>query len=486
MAPPKKEKQMTHVFWIGIGLLLFFNAKSLHRAAPETAWGALLIGASCMYPMYLWCAGKVQGMPVFPFFSLTYLWTFCLPVLSDNPNVLKYSPSAHLYAAFTTAIFLISGTIVWRQLVKASPSDPKPYYALKAESADTFFIGVVGVGALLNMYIIGGWSGIPDSLFTIVRGIVLGLSFLGIFVVAYRVGKGELPKSKVRVFYIFLVLNILSAAATLILKTALTLFLLSTFAFMIGGKKVPLTFVLVGLIALLPLHYGKHEMRHKYWTDAGQHHVQPWEYGEWFSEWSAYAVENINYKPKRYDPPKEKKESFIDRSSVIHMLMMAQEKIPAQYPYMNGATYAIIPQLFLPRALSPNKIRSHEGTHMLNIHIHRQTYQDTLKTTIAWGLLPEAYANFGVVGCAGVGALLGAFYGSVTRAAIGTPAFSVRTMFCVLVLSLALASTEWTAGVYAATLFQSSVPIVGIKVLFMKLYKHRKKPNHSLSPAHPS
>jgi len=105
---------------------------------------------------------------------------------------------------------------------------------------------------------------------------------------------------------------------------------------------------------------------------------------------------------------------------------------------------------------------------MLNIHIHRQTYHDTLKTTIAWGLLPEAYANFGFIGCAGIGAVLGAFYGFVTRLAIGTPAFSARTMFCVLVLSLALASTEWTAGVYAATLFQSSVPILGIRFAFMK------------------
>lgn len=465
-----KKPKMVPVFWCLIALLLFANFKSLRHVAPQTAIGALIIGAACMYPFYMWCAEKVRGMPVFPFFALTYLWTFCLPLLSDNPNVVQYSPAAHLYAALCTAVFLGSGTLVWAQMVKSKNKKFKPFFALKAEKAETFFIAVVGAGAFLNAYVIGGWTGIPDNLFTIVRGIVLGLGFLGIFVVAYRAGQGLLTRTKVRVFFVFLCLYIFTAAASLILKTALTVFMLSVVAFVIGARKLPLIPLMLGLILLLPLHYGKHEMRHKYWQEGETHFIQPWEYVAWFQEWTSYAEENLNAKPNPYIK-KEKKESFIDRSSVIHMLMMAQEKIPSQYPYVNGATYAIIPQLILPRALNPNKIRSHEGTHMLNVHIHRQTYQDTLKTTIAWGLLPEAYANFGLAGCAGVGAFLGSFYGFVTRLAIGTPAFSIRTLFCILILSLALASTEWTAGVYAATLFQSSMPLIAIKVVFMKLQR---------------
>jgi hypothetical protein len=176
--------------------------------------------------------------------------------------------------------------------------------------------------------------------------------------------------------------------------------------------------------------------------------------------------------PERWEEVEEK-ESFVERSSVIHMLMMAQEKIPEPYPFLEGKTYAIIPGLLVPRILNPNKLRSHEGTHLLNVHVRRQTYEQTWKTTIAWGLLPEAYANFGYFGCILIGGILGAFYGTITLAAIGTPPFSARMMFCVLVMSLALASTEWTAGVYAATLFQSSVPIVGMKYVFMKVYRPR-------------
>ena len=131
--------------------------------------------------------------------------------------------------------------------------------------------------------------------------------------------------------------------------------------------------------------------------------------------------------------------------------------------------------MIVPRVLYPQKRRTHEGTHMLNIHIKRQTYQDTIRTTIAWGLLPEAFANFGIAGCALVGAILGTMYGYVTRLAIGKPAFSFPTLFCILVMSMALASTEWTAGVYAASLFQSSVPIVGIRLAFMRKEKKKKQ-----------
>ncbi|MEB3360115.1 MAG: hypothetical protein VKK04_25545, partial [Synechococcales bacterium] len=199
-------------------------------------------------------------------------------------------------------------------------------------------------------------------------------------------------------------------------------------------------------------------------------YVQPWQYPAWFQEWWDYAQANRNHEPERWEEVEEK-ESFVDRSSLIHMLMMAQAKIPSQYPYLAGQTYSIIPSMFVPRALNPNKLRSHEGTHMLNVHVRRQTYEQTWKTTIAWGLLPEAYANYGFFGCALIGGILGAFYGSITLAAIGVPPFSARMIFCVLIMSLALASTEWTAGVYAATLFQSSVPIVGMKYAFMKIYR---------------
>ncbi|MGI0493342.1 hypothetical protein ACN4EG_16280, partial [Alkalinema pantanalense CENA528] len=473
-SPPPAKNQMKTVFWFGIAALFLSNRKALLHAAPMTSIGAIMIGIACMFPMYLWCAGRVKGMPIFPFFTLTYLWTFCLPLLSENPNVLKYPPTAHLYASFTTVTFLLSGTLIWWQFVRSPKPVQSAFLALKTKPAENFFFWTLGAALLFNMYFLARWFSVPESLFTLVRGIVIGLSTLGIFVLAYRCGGGYLSKFKSRLLFFLLAGIILTSAATLILKTALTLFLMSVIAYVIGGRKLPVLPLVIGLICLLPLHYGKHPMRHKYWEGPPKL-VQPWEYPAWFQEWASYSQQTLSEKPQRWDPPKEKKESFVERSSVIHMLMMAQDKIPRLYPTMNGATYGIIPQLMLPRFLNPNKIRSHEGTHMLNVHVKRQTYQQTFKTVIAWGLLPEAYANFGFIGAFIVGGSLGAFYGFVTMQGVEAPTFSFRTLFCILVISFALASTEWTAGVYAATLQQSSMPLIGMRLVFMRRFRKMRQ-----------
>lgn len=469
-----QKNQMKTVFWFGIGFLIFANRKALLHVAPQTAIGAILIGIACMFPMYLWCANKVKGMPIFPFFTLTYLWTFCLPLLSENPHVLHYSPAAHLYASLTTVAFLGAATVVWWEFVKGARDIQFSFLALQSKPAETFFFWMLGAALLFNMYFLGGWFTIPDSLFSLIRGIIIGLSTLGIFVLAYRCGGGHLSRFRSGLLLFFLAGIILTSAATLILKTALTLFLMSTIAYVIGGRKLPTVPLVVGLICLLPLHYGKHPMRHKYWNGPPKR-VQPWEYPAWFQEWAGNSGETLFHKPNRWDPPKEEKESFVERSSVIHMLMMAQDKIPRLYPYMGGETYVIIPGLMIPRFLNPNKLRSHEGTHLINIHVKRQTYKQTLKTTIAWGLLPEAYANYGFMGALIIGGGFGAFYGFVTVQGVGAPTFSFRTLFGILVISFALASTEWTAGVYAATLQQSSMPLLAMRLVFMRRFRESRQ-----------
>ncbi|MBE9031025.1 hypothetical protein IQ266_14925 [filamentous cyanobacterium LEGE 11480] len=472
-AEVQPKNQMKTVFWFGMGALLFANRKALFHVAPQTAIGAVLIGIACMFPMYLWCANKVKGMPIFPFFTLTYLWTFCLPLLSENPNVLQYSPAAHLYASFTVVAFLGSATLVWWEFVKGARDIQNEFLALKSRPAETFFFWMLGAALLFNMYFLGGWFTVPDSIFSLVRGIIIGLSTLGIFVLSYRCGGGYLSRFRSSLLLFFLAGIILTSAATLILKTALTLFLMSTIAYVIGGRKLPTIPLIVGLVCLLPLHYGKHPMRHIYWNGPTKR-VQPWEYPAWFQEWAGHSGGALFHKPNRWDAPEEEKESFVERSSVIHMLMMAQDKIPRLYPYMNGETYVLIPGLMIPRFLNPNKLRSHEGTHLLNVHVKRQTYEQTFKTVIAWGLLPEAYANFGFMGALMLGGVLGSFYGFVTVQGVGAPTFSFRTLFGILVISFALASTEWTAGVYAATLQQSSMPLLGMRLLFMRRFQQKR------------
>jgi hypothetical protein len=65
----------------------------------------------------------------------------------------------------------------------------------------------------------------------------------------------------------------------------------------------------------------------------------------------------------------------------------------------------MIPALLVPRIFWEDKPRTHMGQMILNYHYGRQaSVRDIFSTFIAWGLLPEAVGNFGIIlGSLGVG-----------------------------------------------------------------------------------
>ena len=80
---------------------------------------------------------------------------------------------------------------------------------------------------------------------------------------------------------------------------------------------------------------------------------------------------------------------------------------PDRQPYLYGETYGyVLPQL-VPRLVWPDKPRSHVATYRLSIYYGLQDEDATESTTIAFGMLTEAYANFGLIGAI----LLGLFWG---------------------------------------------------------------------------
>ncbi len=100
---------------------------------------------------------------------------------------------------------------------------------------------------------------------------------------------------------------------------------------------------------------------------------------------------------------------------------------------------------------------------MLSVHYGLQTEEATQTTSISWGLVPEAYANFGMLGCAGLAIVIGSLYGQFTRWSINAPTLSLQSLFTVLMLTFSI-QTEWTAGTFAASFSQSSTVLLLIAI----------------------
>ncbi len=234
---------------------------------------------------------------------------------------------------------------------------------------------------------------LPQGSFSILRSMQDAAKLATGFVLGYAIGGRYIAGAKtvfvvcgwIWLFTLSLASLLLSSAAGLTIAIAAGLYL--------GSGRIPWKYMICVLTAVSFFNYSKHEMRAKYWENRiGSLQLQ--DMPKYFGEWSLLTVEKMfgDQVTKRRD----KTQGLLERVSTLQMLLYVQRMVQSQSAtVLNGATYAMIPELLVPRVLWPNKPRTHEGQVLLNTHFRQQTRSETFVTYIAWGLIAEAYGNFG-------------------------------------------------------------------------------------------
>ena len=134
-----------------------------------------------------------------------------------------------------------------------------------------------------------------------------------------------------------------------------------------------------------------------------------------------------------------------------------------------GATYELIPPLLVPRIFWPDKPRAHEGQVRLNVHFGRQDLDATFQTYIAWGLLPEAYGNFGAkAGAIFLGFGLGLLFAWLENFTARKLLLSLEGFIAFTLLLDMAGSFEMVASVLVTTVFQSVVLLIVASVPFVE------------------
>jgi hypothetical protein len=239
-------------------------------------------------------------------------------------------------------------------------------------------------------------------------------------------------------------------ASSIFLVAVVIMSLLLVLGFVIGRQSVPWSWF-VPLVAIVGfLHVGKGEMRSRYWAEGTQGNLlEPWNYPSFYSDWLAASTQQLISQKQGG----EEAQSVFSRVNTVYLLLQSQEMAPTDVPFLKGATYAIIPSALVPRIFNSAKASPHDSTSMLNIQYGNQTLEDTQSTSIGWGLLNEAYANFGYAGCLALAVILRTFYGLITRAGIGLPPTSLPALVGIFTISFAL-QTEMTAAIYITAYLQ--------------------------------
>jgi hypothetical protein len=135
-----------------------------------------------------------------------------------------------------------------------------------------------------------------------------------------------------------------------------------------------------------------------------------------------------------------------------------QSETPDRIDYLRGETYALLPAILVPRFIDPDKPASQVGMTLLNIHYGILTVEGAEVTAIGWGLVAEAYANFGYLGVIGIALILGAFCGALAVWSAHAEIVSLPALASIATM-MALVSLEQDFIALFSTLYQSFIVV---------------------------
>lgn len=458
---------LRRAFWIGVALAAGAIALTASPQSIESALAAAAILIASVLPAGLWVYGKGKGIPLFPIYALTHAWTYGLPLLYEHPIVLLFPPDRQFTAGMTVAGYLLLGTAVWFAVARRAAPAPPRCIQLNIAGADYLFLTALAFGVFGTIALSGNWIALPAGVGSIISAIILAVQALATFVLSYELGARRLTLGRAALFIVLLVALLIVQLPSLLLINAMSIVAIAVLGVTLGSGRFPWIPTIACTLVFAFLHAGKSPMRDKYW-ERGEDELRftpgPADYPAFFADWIGMSATHLG---RSGGPNEEEGQSLLERASLMQLLLYVQAASPHEVPFLNGETYAVIPTLLVPRVLMPNKPASHEGTYILNIHYGFQTREQTVKTTIGFGLLNEAYANFGFAGVTMLATLLAIYYGFVGRWAANAPILSLRSLFAVVVASYSFQS-EFAAGVYLAALFQSTVALLLIAVVFMR------------------
>ena len=460
-----------------LALIVGLGGASLLSTRPEWLSAYLLMLLPTLWGVRLWTKSHRTGLPLLPLFLIQQAVVYAVPLVVGNKTLLDVRSQVITASGLGVGVFFLCCIAGWRLAVNSGTSRPSkanlvlPGRGSAIDRCLTLAFAMLGLSLAFQLTMRAGllYKILPTPLhgfFPIIVNFASGAGMLGAFFGGLAIG--DRPDYKKRWGYWALLLAIfflsvgdvlISAASALVISAAVGLAL--------GKQRLPFGFLLVALGFVGFLNQGKFDMRARYWS--GESNINsvslrglPAFYGEWAVASAARLVASETPGGEVVSIHEGGGQSILERvNNMQNMVFVLQALESPDNSLLMGRTYSLIPVLFVPRFLWAEKSRTHEGQILLNLHFGRQmTVEQTEKTYIAWGLLPEVVGNFGRwFGPPLLGLLLGASMGWLERISRAKRLFSVEGMVLGGLLLITVGSYEMVASVFLTSTFQFLVVV---------------------------
>jgi hypothetical protein len=446
----------------GLALLILtlgYYAFNAEVGSVTELYEGLAIIVLAALPTLLWARRATHEFPVFEVFMLTGVNIYALPLLNGQEQLQTYSESVVEQAGAAVIFFQIIANFTHA----ATGGRPRggSFWTKEVISRD---VGkYLGYGLVLTTIYTGisTFSDlIPNDLGGPLRAVCFGIGIITIFIQGRRWGQGELAYQE-KIFCVAnIVLQVVFNFATLYLIVGISLIVLAVLGYVTASRRRPILVIVIALPIIALLHNGKTAMREKYWKEDETLIPSLTDLPGFFAEW---IQDGLDLHQKSGIT-----EKLIERTSLFQIICLIVDNTPDRLPYLNGATYAQIPGQFVPRFFWAAKPVATISTDTLSIYYGLQRPEDTQKTTIAFGLLAEAYANFGFYGAGFLAAVFAFCLKKYSLWAAQSPMFSYAGLVLVLLMAWSF-QTELTMSVWLTSLFQATVAVLGMAFVLRRV-----------------
>lgn len=411
-------------------------------------------------PSLLWARNGGSRFPVIETILILTANAYAMPVLNANEQLAAYPDAVITRASVAVILYQLSAILTYLA-VKGVPGRSNFWRdSLITTKAEKFMVyGLLTSTAYVAISTFTDW--VPAELESILRAVFYGIGILCTFVTTQRWGRGELRQGEKTLLLCTLVPQLILMSVGLILISAISLIGIALLGYLAGGKRLPWVTLVMTFAIIAVLHTGKTRMREKYWDGK----LPP----PTFSELPAYFTEWVEYGLQPTSGGKTVSQKMLERTSLMHILCLIVDYTPARQDYLYGQTYTyVLPQL-IPRLFWPDKPRSHIATYKLGIYYGLQDEEATNTTTIAFGLLTEAYANFGLIGAIGLGIFWGYWLKKLQVWSTFSPMFSFAGLLMVLLTAWSF-NAELTMAAWVSSLEQALIVVLGVPMVLRSLF----------------
>jgi len=414
------------IWAFGIGTCAY----AAYKAETILDWYCACIVVACaVVPAMLWISRWRDTFPIFPVFAIMHVFHYGLPYVSSSSDVSTFNNDAKLTGALTIGGFLIMATLVWAMIMRIEVTANRRVPSFNIPTLKRLLPFGLAIPALFTLSFVSGTIWNLGEWNPVLRAVCWSLLFIAAYIFGALSGKRELGQRLQLVGLTLLTLNILLLWISLYLFTGVLVICVGMVGYVVGGGRVPVAAFAATVASVTILHAGKAEMRERYWSDTSSEALTASTIPKFLFEWVGEGFTAL------VSPSENASLALADRTGMMHMQLRVQEMTPDLVDYMYGETYAMIPSMLVPRLFVPDKPATRDAAIRMNIHFGVLSEEESESTSIAWGMAPEAYANFGAFGMVGLAVFLGFLTAWLTKWISGAPPFSARLMAGIVVIA---------------------------------------------------